>query len=168
MLPTKYDTEVLGVSAGADADTIRAGNFGGLVKRRLREAVPSATSRSDKRALYKLVSDGAALGMRQAAMTDPSLLGKTVSTELLASDDVDLWIKGYDDRLEDLPSSGTATPIVKGDEVEIVVESNAFQTILLTIKQALRDAAARLERQARNQGRGVTVYEGRLKASWPE
>lgn len=164
VLPIKYDLEILELQANADKAKIRTGNFTGLVKNSLRETMPSASGRSAKRALYKLVSDGAALNLREAAMANPSLLNQTVPSRLLASDDVDLWMKGYVDRLENLPSPGTATPIQKGDEVEIVVESNAFQTIVLTIKQALRDSGAKLEQQARAQGRGVSVYESRLRA----
>lgn len=156
--------EVIGVAADADRDAIRRGNFGGLVKKSLQKLVPSATSRSDKRALHKLVSDGAALSLRQAVMDTPTMLGQTQSIALLASDDVDLWIKGYGDKFELLPSSGTATPIVTGEQVEIVVELNAFQTILLTIKQSLRDAATVLRQQAVAQGRGAVVFEGRLKS----
>ncbi len=162
-LPVTLDSQKLGLPSDADAAVIRGGNFGGLVKGTLRDAVPSAKGRSDKRALYKLVSDGAALSLRRSVMANPSLLGQTRSYPLLASDDVDLWMKGYGDEFEALPASGTATPIVKGDKIEIVVESNAFQAILLTIKQSLRDSAASLRRQAVAQGRGVTVYESRLK-----
>ncbi|MFT5507380.1 MAG: phosphate transport system permease protein [Hyphomicrobiaceae bacterium] len=162
-IPVQLDMEVIGVAADADRDAIRRGNFDGLVRKSLRRVVSSATSRSDKRALHKLVSDGAALSLRQAVMENPTMLGQTQSIALLASDDADLWIKGYGDKFELLPSSGTATPVVTGEQVEIVVESSAFQTILLTIKQSLRDAATVLRQQAVAQGRGAAVFEGRLK-----
>jgi len=163
VLPVTYDTSLLGVTSTSDTAAIRAGNFEGLVKKSLRAAIPSVKGRSDKRALYKMVSDGAALSMREAAMAVPTLLGQSRPTPLLASDDVDLWVKGFSDQLEDLPSSGTATPVVNGDDVEIIVDSNTFQTILLTIKQAFRDSALRLEKQAIAQGRGVTVFQKRLQ-----
>ncbi|MFY0612133.1 MAG: phosphate ABC transporter permease PstA [Hyphomicrobiaceae bacterium] len=162
-LPVQLDTATIGIAADADAETIRGGEFGGLVKRSLRRAVPSATSRSDKRALYKLISDGAALSLRRSVMADPSLLGQTRSTALLASDDVDLWIKGFGDMFERLPSAGTARPIAQDGKVEIFVDSNAFQIIVSTIKQSLRDASSALRQQAVAQGRGVTALESRLR-----
>jgi len=72
-------------------------------------------------------------------------------------------LNGFGEKFELLPSTGTATTIAKKVKVEIVVGSNAFQTILSTIKRSLRDAAAALREQAVAQGRGVTVYEGRLR-----
>lgn len=162
-LPVKLDARKLRVATDADAAAIRAGNFEGLMKRTLRDAFPSVKSRSDKRALYKLLSDGAALTVRQDVMDNPALLGQTRQTPLLASDDVDLWIKGFGDQFERITSNGTATPVRQGKKIQVVVESNAFQTVLSTIKQSLRDAAASLLRQAEAQKRGVTVYENRLK-----
>ena len=153
-LPVVLDPAELGIPNGADADKIRSGDFDGLVKKALRAATPSVKGRTDKRLLYKLASDGAALSLRSGAMADPSLLGKTKKVALLASDDADLWVRGYGDKLEMLPSQGTATATPKDDKVEVTIKSESFQTIVGAIKQSLREAAVRMQREAVAQQRG--------------
>ncbi len=165
-LPVKLDRSVLELPAGElDADNIRAGNFTGAVRAALREVVPYAKGRTDRRSLYAMASDGAALSLREQAMANPDLIGKTVDFDLLASDDVDLWIKGFIDKLIALPSAGRATPQTIGDKVKVNVESNTFQPIVTTMKAALRGSAARLRRQAAAKMRGVRVTEQRLAAA---
>ncbi len=162
-LPVHLDRDVLELpDKDMDADTIRGGNFTGVVRAALREAIPDAKGRTALRALYRLISDGAALSLRRAAMDDPSLIGTTQTVDLLASDDVDLWIKGYVDKLVQLPVSGQATPEVIDEKVRITVQSKSFDPIVNTIKTALGDAAARLRRQAAAEMRGVRVFEQRL------
>ena len=165
-IPVKLDPEVLELQAGeTDPQTIRGGNFTGAVRAALREAVPSAKGRTNRRALYKLVSDGAALSLRSAAMADPSLIGQTVRLPLIASDDVDLWIKGYVDRISLLPSRGRAMPQPAGEDVKVVIESNSFQTIVTTIKTALRENAQRLRAEMAAELRGVKVYQRRIASA---
>jgi phosphate transport system permease protein len=162
-LPVVLDAAELGIPNDADADKIRSGNFEDVVKKALRTAMPSVKGRSDKRLLYKLASDGAALSLRAGAMADQSLLGKTKKMALLASDDADLWVRGYGDKLEVLPSQGAATATSKDNKVEVTIKSDSFQTIIGAIKQSLREAAVRMQRQAAAQQRGVTFFENRLK-----
>lgn len=162
-LPVHLDRDVLELPDKVmDADTIRGGNFTGVVRAALREAIPDAKGRTARRALYRLISDGAALSLRRAAMDDPSLIGTTQTVDLLASDDVDLWIKGYVDKLVQLPVIGQATPAVIDEKVRITVQSKSFDPIVNTIKTALGDAAARLRRQAAAEMRGVRVFQQRL------
>ena len=165
-LPVKLDRAALDLPEGdLDGQQIRGGNFSRVVKAALREAVPSATGRTNRRSLYSLASDGAALSLRASVMADPTLLGQTKDVKLLASDDVDLWVKGYEDRIEKLASPGNATPQQVGDNFKVTVESNAFQSIVTTIKDALHENAQRLRRQAEAEMRGVTVYQQRIDNS---
>ena len=96
-------------------------------------------------------------------MDDPSLLDRNRDFALLASDDVDLWVKGYVDSLESLPARGRATPQLVGENVKVIVEANTFQTIVTTIKDELRENAQRLRRDAAAEKRGVAVFSERLK-----
>ena len=165
-IPVKLDRDALGLAADADASAIRGGDFGGLIKGSLRNAVPSAkrpqfqarTLQADQRWCVGLAPPrrhGGAIAARpDARHTIARLRRRRSMDEGLRSTSSRRWRRAALRRRSR-----------KDDEVEIIVESNAFQVVLATIKQSLRDSAAALRRQARAQGRGVTVYEGRLKAS---
>ncbi len=77
---------------------LSSGDYGGLVKAALRRMFPDVTSRSDKRALYHLVSSGAGYQLREMVMNNPALVGTTVSIWVPADDDVDMLMKGHIDR----------------------------------------------------------------------
>ncbi|MGD8252936.1 MAG: phosphate ABC transporter permease PstA [Syntrophobacterales bacterium] len=93
-----FDPAVLGQENLSSAD------YPGLVKKTLRSMFPDVKSRRDKRALYKLVSPGAAFQLREMTLKDPGLVGKTVSVWVPADDDVDMLLKNHFDRNE--PESG--------------------------------------------------------------
>ena len=84
-------------------EIIRAGDFGGIIKTTLRERFPDVKGRRDKRALYSIVSPGAAYELRDQISTNPQLIGTTRDVWLVASDDVDMLMKGYITR--DVPES---------------------------------------------------------------
>ena len=87
-----FDPAVLG------HENLSSANFPGLVKKTLRNMFPDVKGRSDKRALYQLVSSGAAFQLRKMVLKDPDLVGKTVSVWVPADDDVDMLMKGHFDR----------------------------------------------------------------------
>ena len=78
-------------------DLARA-DWGGLVKETLRGMFPEVTSRRDKRALYKIVSTGAAFELREMVLADLNLIGQRVTIWVPAADDVDMFTKGFIDR----------------------------------------------------------------------
>lgn len=77
-----------------EPDIISQGNYGGLIKRSLREMFPDVKGRRDKRALYKLVSQGAAFQLREMVMDNPSIIGTTQMIWVPADDEIDMFIKG--------------------------------------------------------------------------
>ncbi len=82
--------------AGArDPAVLSRADFEGLVKGTLREMFPDVTARRERRELYDLVSSGAAFDLRDAVLEDPSLVGRTLQLWVPASDDVDMYVKGY-------------------------------------------------------------------------
>ena len=81
-----------------DQDMAADNNWQGIVKTALRDAFPDVTSRSDKRALYGLMSSGAGFDLQNMLDADPSLAGQTVRVWLPTSDDVDQLMKGKIDR----------------------------------------------------------------------
>ena len=59
-LPVSLDREALNLPDGDLTPLqIRGGNFSGAIKTSLKQAVPTAKGRSDRRLLYSLASDGA-------------------------------------------------------------------------------------------------------------
>ena len=71
----------------ADAD------YTGLIKGSLRALFPNVTSRLERRQLYSMVSDGAAYSLRDRIVADPSLVGQTISMDVLAAASVDMLAK---------------------------------------------------------------------------
>ena len=91
---TLEETDLGEAGEGGQAQAIAGANYNGVIKRTLRAVFPEARSRSDKRALYRLVSVGAAYEIREAMMEHENPVGTPVAVWLTASDDVDLIIKG--------------------------------------------------------------------------
>jgi phosphate transport system permease protein len=87
-----FDPEQLEQRSLATAD------YPGLVKRSLRNMFPDVEGRRDKRALYKLVSPGAAFQLREMVLEDPTIIGKTIQVWVPADDDVDMLMKGHIER----------------------------------------------------------------------
>ncbi len=78
-----------------DAAVLSRADYEGRVKATLRDMFPDVTKRRDRRELYDLVSSGAAYDLRDAVLDDPSLVGGTLQLWVPASDDVDMYMKGY-------------------------------------------------------------------------
>ncbi|BCX80459.1 phosphate transport system permease protein [Methylomarinovum caldicuralii] len=72
-------------------------DFQGMIKQSLRELFPGIRDRHRKRALYQLASSAAGYQLRDYVLAHPEKLGQTVSIDVLAGADVDLYMKGYID-----------------------------------------------------------------------
>ncbi len=81
-----------------DPKILRAADYGGMVKTALRKEFPDVKKRKQKKALYQLVSSGAAETIRNAVLADPGIIGTTQTFWVPADDDVDMLVKGYIDR----------------------------------------------------------------------
>jgi phosphate transport system permease protein len=87
-----FNPEILNREALATA------NYPGLIKTSLRTMFPEVKSREDKRALYGLVSAGAAFQLRDMVLENPKIIGETRQVWVPADDDVDMLIKGQTGR----------------------------------------------------------------------
>ncbi len=77
-----------------DADTLAGINYSGLIKQSLRNNFPEVKSRSDKKALYSLISSGAEFNLRDIITSNPNLIGQpSLSVWLPADDDIDTFYK---------------------------------------------------------------------------
>ncbi len=90
-----YDGDLLGVTSLADKPQLMQANWDALFKSALREKFSDVSGRSDKRQLYKLVSNGTGFDLKEHLVANPLLLGETESQWLLADDDIDTYYKSW-------------------------------------------------------------------------
>jgi phosphate transport system permease protein len=89
-----YDESLLAMDTELTDETIMAMDFHSLVKKSLREKFPNVKKRKDKKALYKIISNGTPYQLRDRLMADHGVLGTTQSVWVLADDEVDSIFKG--------------------------------------------------------------------------
>ncbi len=93
-----FSEEVIDPKGERDEEVLRAASYGSLVRDALRQEFPQVTSRRDLRPLFGIVSKGAAAQLREMVMENPDLIGQTLPVQLVASDDMDMFNKGFIDR----------------------------------------------------------------------
>jgi phosphate transport system permease protein len=80
--------------AKIDATNIAGSDFSALVKETWRAQFPEMSSRVERKQINSLLSQDASEDLKAQVIADPSLIGKTVETSVLLSDDADLYLKG--------------------------------------------------------------------------
>lgn len=103
-LDIHFAPEVLGLPGSPSAEDVARADYTALLKGALNAQFPEVTERNARRELHSIVSTGAALELRAALLSDPTLLGRSRSFWLTADDDVDMYVKGNIRR--DTPAAG--------------------------------------------------------------
>ncbi len=103
-----FTPELVDPSGARTEDALRQGDYFTLARDALKQTFPEVTGRSERRQLNALISVGAEHQLRNMVIADPSLIGTTQQVWVLASDDVDMFWKGYIDR--DLPEEQRRVP----------------------------------------------------------
>jgi phosphate transport system permease protein len=75
-------------------ENLAAADFPALIKQSLRNRFPDVKDRLALKNLYKIVSPGAAFTLQEMVKENPRLIGTHQKVWMLASDDVDMLIKG--------------------------------------------------------------------------
>jgi phosphate transport system permease protein len=117
-----------------DAATIESEDLPGLVKAAIQQRFPAVEGRVERRELVALLSSGADLDIRRALAADPAIKGTTQPLWVVASDDVDMAMKGYVSRQPGLAGNRlTDRQIAWLAELEASgAVSKRFNTILLS------------------------------------
>ena len=97
-LEIQLDASVIDPDGTGDAEIISAADFGGIVKKSLRDMYPEVSGRRDKRTLYGIVSSGASYYLQDYVVANPDRIGSTIQLWVPADDDVDMLMKGHFDR----------------------------------------------------------------------
>ncbi|MFK7975073.1 MAG: phosphate ABC transporter permease PstA [Halioglobus sp.] len=89
-----FDADKLGLENSLSEDAIYAANFGGMIKKSLRDMHPDVGGRKDKRMLYRLVSIGAEYDLRDMLLADTALLNTRQSVWVRAHSESSAYLKG--------------------------------------------------------------------------
>jgi phosphate transport system permease protein len=92
-LSVDYGSDTLGISDINDAQQLALANFSGVVKQSLRTRFNDVSGRSEKRQLYRLVSNSAEYQLADRLKADHNLLNQSEKVWVLADDDVDTYFK---------------------------------------------------------------------------
>jgi phosphate transport system permease protein len=89
-----YDAAIIDPAGTRKPDDLASADYQSLIRAALRERFPSVTERRETRDLVRLISSGASFDLQKRVMADPGLIGTREKVWALASDDVDLILKG--------------------------------------------------------------------------
>jgi phosphate transport system permease protein len=90
--------------------SLTTGNYDTPIRNALALLLPGANDRVSRRQLAGLVSSNGSEDFRDQVLREPDLVGKTIKTRVLLSDDADLFIKGHMTRIEEIGGQGELTP----------------------------------------------------------
>jgi phosphate transport system permease protein len=125
-LPVTFDQELIDPEGKRDAAALRGGDYGALVKKALQTVFPEVTGRGELRELFGLVSSGAEYQLQDMVAADPALIGTTQDVWLIASDDIDMVVKGHIDR--DVPESERRVNDRALGWLDVLEKAGAIQT----------------------------------------
>ncbi len=100
-VPIKFDSAVLDPDGKRDPQTLASADYAALVRAGMRQMFPNVEGRLELRALYGLISSGAAHELQSRVLQTPALIGAEQEIWLLASAPVDTLVKGNIDRALD-------------------------------------------------------------------
>lgn len=94
VLDIAIDTNEIDPEGSRDPKTLAQANYRSVIRDTLRAAFPEVRSRGDRRKLSGLLSSDAEYTLKEAILADPSLIGTSQKFWFVASDDVDMLVKG--------------------------------------------------------------------------
>jgi phosphate transport system permease protein len=97
-IPVYFDPQIIDPSGNRNPDELHSADYAAVIRASLKAKFPEAEGRAASRELMRLVSGSAAFDLQKSVLADTSLIGKTETRWLLASDAVDLLRKGHIDR----------------------------------------------------------------------
>ncbi|UEM21201.1 phosphate ABC transporter permease PstA [Skermanella mucosa] len=97
-LEIHFDPAEIDPQGTRDPNTLSNANYAALARNALLAVFPEVESRTDRRRLTAMISNGAAFELRQMVMDDPSLIGTRRTVNLALASDYDQLLKGNIDR----------------------------------------------------------------------
>ncbi len=129
-------------------EALVAADYNALARNALQAEFPSIEGRAARKDLNSILSSGAGDGLRDVVISNPSAIGQTLKSNLLLSDDADLYFKGVGTAVTAFETRGIANPSATSGEVSVMTSANDFAPLLLDIKKVLAERAAKLRTEA--------------------
>lgn len=145
VLDVPVRADVIDPKGTRNPEDLKSADYFSVMRDALAVAVPGVEGRAEKKRLNGLLSSGAGNELRDRVLADPSIIGTTVKVPLLLSDDSDIYLKGKQTRVTQVPARGTATPSGTTGEVTILTSANDFADDLIVVKKALADRSEDLK-----------------------
>jgi phosphate transport system permease protein len=175
-LPVAFDAGVIdpdgrlrdgGLDAGQTSKALLGVNFLQLGRDALKARLPEVSGRSERRALYGLLSPGAPLQLREQVIEDPSVIGTERRVRLLADDDVDMFMKGRSTPVRTSTGDAIAAPAMAADgkTVTITTGDQAFAPLVFEVQALLQRRAVSAEREIQRLARIRDEQRARLDAT---
>lgn len=133
-LDITFEEEVIDPDGKREYKALRGANYDRLVRDSLRARFPDVKGRSDRRALSQLTSSDAGYELQRIVLENPDLIGTTQRVFVSASDESELYLKGYIDK--ELPEDQRQVSDKQIAWLDALVESgqveSGFNTIFFT------------------------------------
>ncbi len=97
-IPVFFDPAIIDPSGRRDVEELRTADYQAVLRASLKAKFPDVSGRAASRELSRLVSGSAAFDLQNEVLANPGIIGKTEPRWLLASDAVDLVMKGHVER----------------------------------------------------------------------
>jgi phosphate transport system permease protein len=97
-IPVFFDPAIIDPSGKRDLEELRTADYQAVLRAALKAKFPEVEGRAATRELMRLVSGSASFDLQNEVLANPAIVGKTEERWLLASDAVDLLMKGHVER----------------------------------------------------------------------
>lgn len=131
-----------------DEAAIRGADYFPITRDALKAAIPGIESRSEEKALTRLLSSGAGDVVRNRLLAEPGLIGRSVRLPLVLSAGADLHFKRPETAITSRPARGMATPSGTTGEVTIKSSADDFADDVALVGKMLSQEAQRLSLEA--------------------
>ncbi|MEL6584236.1 MAG: phosphate ABC transporter permease PstA [Pseudomonadota bacterium] len=149
-----------------DPEVIGQASYNRIIRDLFREMFPTVTSRSERRELNDLYSNGSVFELRDTVLANPDLVGQTLDFRFIASDVTDLYLKGDFGTLDVIETDAPITLSFLGDGVvSITADRDIFTTELALVRRDLARLAERRLEEASRQEAGVVEFTRRANAA---
>lgn len=163
-LPVSLEQSAIDPDQTGDAVIIGQANYGTIARDAMKAVVPFAKGRKDRRARNRLLTSDAGIQIREAVLSDPSLIGSNAIIPVQLDDVGDLYFKDQVTKRQTLSTTGIATPTGVEGSIEILSTTNDFDAVNRVINDNLVFELEKLRAKINAKGRSQIRLEGQVTA----